>query len=97
MKNKADFSSEQFEEMRERFQGTPLEPRAKWILKQIVFILVCIGALIAVIVFADGIWLAIGLTVVAFFVGMVPELLIDLRYGKYRNEWEMANSASSPS
>ncbi|MDQ3724803.1 MAG: YccS/YhfK family membrane protein [Actinomycetota bacterium] len=44
-----------------------------------------------VLTFAEGIWLWVGLGIVTFFAGMLPELFIDFRYGKYRKEWELAN------
>ncbi len=92
MSNESDLTAEELKEIREKYSGTPLEPRAKWVLKQALFVLACAVALVAVLKFADGIWLAIGLTVVAFFAGMLPELFADFRYGKYRKNWEIANT-----
>jgi len=60
-------------------------------LGQVAYIAACIAVFIVVLRFADGIWLAIGLTVVAFFAGGIFEVLIDFRYGNYRKEWELAN------
>lgn len=55
------------------------------------YTLVCAGALIAILRFADGVWLAIGLTVMVFFVGHIPEAFAVFRYSTYREEWELAN------
>lgn len=84
---------EQDRELRRRLRGKPLVPRAKWIAGQTAYILGCIAALIMVLRFADGIWLAIGLIVVAFFAGGIFEVVTDFRYGNYRKEWELANGA----
>jgi uncharacterized membrane protein YjjP (DUF1212 family) len=60
-------------------------------LGQVTYIAACVAAFVLVLRFADGIWLAIGLTAVAFFAGGIFEVLIDFRYGNYRKEWELAN------
>jgi hypothetical protein len=57
------------------------------------YVLACAIALIFVLTYTDGVWLAIGLTVVAFFAGHIPELFIEFRYVKYRREWELANDS----
>ena len=95
MSEKKKPTADELKDMQERLGGTPLEPRAKWLLKQAAFVFLCVAGLIVVLRFADGIWLAIGLTVVAFFAGMLPELFLDLRYGKYREEWELVNASHS--
>lgn len=89
----AQLSEEELAKARERWEGTPLQSRARWLLKQAAFVLACLAGLVVVLKVADGVWLAVGLTIVAFFAGMLPELFIDLRYGKYRSEWEAANGA----
>jgi len=61
------------------------------VLRQAAYVLACVVALIAALTFTDGIWLAISLTVVAFFAGGIFEVLIDFRYSNYRKEWELAN------
>jgi hypothetical protein len=91
MSKKQNPTADELKDMQEKLGGTPLEPRAKWLLKQAVFVLACVVGLIVVLKVASGIWLAIGLTIVAFFAGMLPELFVDLRYGKYREEWELVN------
>jgi hypothetical protein len=60
------------------------------------YLLACAAGAIAVLEFTHGIWLAIGLTVAAFFVGHIPELFLEFRYSTYRDEWELANSPSEP-
>ena len=84
-------SNERDRDLRRRLRGKPLTSRIKWMLGQGAYIAGCVVALIAVLRFADGIWRAIGLTVVAFFAGGIFEVLIDFRYGNYRKEWELAN------
>jgi hypothetical protein len=62
-------------------------------LGQAAYIAACIVGFIAVLRFADGIWLAIGLTVVALFAGGIFEVVTDFRYKNYRQEWELANGS----
>jgi len=66
-----------------------------WLMKRLAYIVVFIAGLAGVLTLADGVWLAIGLTILAFAAGMLPELFIDFRYRNYRREWELANSRSS--
>jgi hypothetical protein len=79
------------------YAGKPLTSRAKWLIMKIAYVLACLAGVAAVLTFADGVILAIGLTVMAFFVGGIFELFA-LRYDDYRREWELANGgeASSP-
>jgi fatty acid desaturase len=84
-------ADERDRELRKRLRGKPLVPRVKWILGQVAYIAACIAALAVVLRFADGIWLAVGLTVVAFFAGGIFEVVTDFRYKNYRQEWELAN------
>jgi hypothetical protein len=58
------------------------------------YVLACAVGVILVLQFTEGVWLAIGLTVIAFFVGHIPELFVEFRYSKYREEWELANNRS---
>jgi hypothetical protein len=83
------------ETRRKMLQGKPLASRPVWFLKRFVYVIALIGAVAAVLAFADGLWLAVGLTVLAFPAGMLPELFIDLRYSNYRREWEIANKSGS--
>jgi len=76
-------------------QGKPLTSRAKWLTIKLMYVLGCAAGLAAVLVFARGVVLAIGLTVVAFFIGGLFELFA-LRYQDYREEWEQANNGSGP-
>lgn len=74
----------------QRFQGKRLTSRAKWLTIKVVYVLACIAGVIAVLMFTHGFVLAIGLTVMAFFVGGLLELFA-LRYEDYREEWGLAN------
>jgi len=62
-------------------------------IRQAAYVLACVAAAVAVLMFLDGVWLAVGLTAVAFFAGGIFEVLIDFRYGNYKREWELANGA----
>jgi hypothetical protein len=77
------------------YVGLPLTSRAKWLTIKVLYILFCIAGVVGVLKFTDGTAKAIGLTVMAFFVGGLIELFA-LRYDKYRAEWEMANSGEEP-
>jgi hypothetical protein len=72
-------------------KGKPLMSRTVWFMKRVAYVLVLVAALIVLLSLINGIWRVIGLTVLAFAAGMLPELFIDLRYGNYRKEWELAN------
>lgn len=78
------------------YAGRPLTSRVKWLTIKVTYILACIAGVAAVLIFTDGIVLAIGLTVMAFFVGGLFELFA-LRYADYRKEWELANSTDGES
>jgi hypothetical protein len=78
-------------ELRKRLRGRRLVPQTLWMLGQAAYIVACIAAFIAVLRVADGLWLAVGLTVVAFFAGGIFEVLTDFHYSNYRQEWELAN------
>jgi Flp pilus assembly protein TadB len=84
-------SSAQDRALRKRLRGKPLASRAKWVLGQVAYVAACIGAFVAVLKFADGAWMAVGLTVVAVFAGGIFEVVRDFRYRNYRQEWELAN------
>ena len=86
-------ADERDRELRKRLRGKPLVPRAKWMLGQAAYIAACVAALVVVLRFADGIWLAVGLTIVAFFAGGIFEVVTDFRYKNYRQEWELANGS----
>lgn len=73
-----------------RLQGKPLTSRTKWLAIKTTYILACVLGVIAVFMFTHGLVLAIGLTVMAFFVGGFIELFA-LRYKDYRDEWEQIN------
>ena len=75
------------------YAGRPLTSRAKWLAMKVAYVLACVVGVTAVLMFTDGIVLAIGLTIMAFFVGGLFELFA-LRYGDYRREWETANQPS---
>jgi hypothetical protein len=88
-----DLSSEELATIRRRLRGKPLRSRPVQLLIPVAYTLACVAALVAVLKLADGIWLAIGLTVVAFFAGHIPEAFIESRYSTYREEWDLANSS----
>jgi hypothetical protein len=74
-------------------QGKPLTSRTKWLTIKVMYVLGCVAGVAAVLVFASGVVLAIGLTVMAFFVGGIFELFA-LRYQDYCEDWEQANKGS---
>jgi hypothetical protein len=95
IKGQAGRSPEDLEKARQRLRGKPLRPRIVWLLGPAAYVFACAVGLYAVLTFTDGVWLGIGLTVVAFFAGHIPELFVVFKYGKYREEWELANSPES--
>lgn len=76
------------------YAGRPLTSRAKWLVIKTAYVLACIVGVAAVLILTDGLAMAIGLTVMAFFVGGLFELFA-LRYDHYRKEWEVANVGST--
>jgi hypothetical protein len=74
-------------------QGKPLTSRTKWLTIKVMYVIGCVAGVAAVLAFASGVVLAIGLTVMAFFVGGIFELFA-LRYQDYREDWEQANGKS---
>ena len=89
-------SNEDRRALRKRlYGGRPLTSRAKWITLKILSVLFCIVGVVGVLKFTDGIAKAIGLTIMAFFVGGLIELFTS-RYDDYRAEWEMANREEEP-
>lgn len=96
MNKQDERSPEQIQELTKNLKGVPLESRKRWVLKQAAFVMACAIALVLVLTYASGVWLAVGLTIVALFAGMLPELFIDLRYGKYKREWELVNGSDEP-
>src|SRR5262245_27655990 len=62
------------EARRKMLQGKNLVSRPMWLMRRLTYVAVLIVALIGVLTFADGVWLAIGLTILAFAAGMLPEL-----------------------
>jgi membrane protein YdbS with pleckstrin-like domain len=74
-------------------QGKPLTSRAKWLTIKVIYVLGCVVGVAAVLAFASGVVLAIGLTVMAFFIGGIFELFA-LRYRDYREDWDQANRGS---
>lgn len=76
-------------------QGRPLNSRTKWLAIKMVYVLACVLGVIAVFIFTHGVVLAIGLTVMAFFVGGFIELFA-LRYSDYLDEWKQANPSDNP-
>lgn len=59
------------------------------------YIAFLVAALIAILLFVDGIWLAVTLTILALAASIVPEMVVDLRYSRYREEWEAANGLAN--
>lgn len=78
-------------------RGKPLLSRSRWLMLPIAYVAFLIAALVALLSFVEGVWLAVGLTILAFPAGMLPELFIDLRYSNYRREWELANDQNHSS
>lgn len=78
-----------------RLKGRPLTSRTKWLTIKVAYVLACIAGVIAVLMFTHGFVLAIGLTIMAFFVGGFLELFA-LRYSDYLDEWEQANPSGFP-
>lgn len=72
-------------------QGKPLHSHRRWLLIPISYIALLIISAIVLLAYVHGLWLAVGLTVLALGGSLVPEMFIDLRYSRYRQEWEMAN------
>lgn len=92
MNNNPEIQTRELDERRlQILRGKPLRSRLRWLTIPIAYIALLISALFAVIVFMDGMWLAVGLTAVALAASVVPEMIADLRYSKYREEWEIAN------
>jgi len=89
--DKPDRSSKDAERRRERLRGKPLRPWPVYVLGPMAYVVACVVAVFLILQFTEGVWLAIGLTVVAFFMGHIPELLLEFRYSRYRQEWELAN------
>lgn len=83
------------ETRRKMLQGKPLVSRPVWLMRRLAYVAVLIAGLIAVLTWTHGAWLAIGLTILAFGAGMLPELFTDFRYSNYRREWELANGRSA--
>jgi hypothetical protein len=56
-------------------------------------------ALTVILVFLDGIWMVGALIVVALGASVLPELVMDLRYSRYQDEWEsrIAQEPAEPS
>jgi hypothetical protein len=92
-KKARDLSPEELATIRRRLRGKPLRSRPVQLLIPVAYTLACAAALFAVLKLADGIWLAIGLTVVAFFAGHIPEAFIESKYSAYREDWDLANSS----
>jgi len=61
----------------------------------VAYVLACVVGVLIVLMFTHGAILAIGLTVMAFFVGGFLELF-SLRYETYQREWELANVPEPP-
>lgn len=50
-----------------------------------------VAALIVTLLFIEGVWLGVALTILALAASIVPEMVVDLRYSRYREEWQAAN------
>jgi hypothetical protein len=83
------------ETRRKMLHGKPLVSRPIWLMRRLAYVAVLIAGLIAVLSLTHGVWLAIGLTVLAFAASMLPELFTDFRYSNYRREWELANGRNA--
>lgn len=81
------------EEWQQKLRSKPLVGRARWLMRRLAYVLLWIVALLFILAFADGIWLVVGLVILAFGAIILPEVLMDLRYSKYREEWRIANGA----
>ena len=74
----------------QRFHGKPLTSRTQWLAIKGAYIIGCAAGVVAVLMFTHGFVLAIGLTIMAFFVGGFLEFFA-LRYSDYLDEWKQAN------
>ncbi|MDQ3724804.1 MAG: hypothetical protein M3335_02755 [Actinomycetota bacterium] len=64
-------------------------------MRQAVYVVACVAALVAVIAFLEGAWRIVGLIVIGLIASAIPEVLLDWRYGNYRREWDLANRPDS--
>jgi hypothetical protein len=92
MSNPASKSRDESSWKLRRLQGRPLTSRGKWLTIKAIYIVACIVGVIAVLMFTHGLVLAIGLAIMAFFIGGFLELFA-LRYDDYQGEWKQANRA----
>jgi hypothetical protein len=83
------------ERRREILRGKPLYSRPRWLLLPFSYIALLIIGVIVLITYVDGVWLAVGLTVLALGGSLIPEMIADLRYSRYRQEWEIANGGGA--
>jgi hypothetical protein len=89
--NKPDDTASSGKPLRTRlYYGRPLTSKAKWVGFKILYVLFCVIGVVVVLVFTEGIVQAIGLTIMAFFVGGLFEVFT-MRYDNYRREWELVN------
>lgn len=72
-------------------RGKPLVSRARWLMWRIGYVILLGVLLVVVLAFLEGIWMIVSVTILALAASVLPELLMDLRYSKYRREWEVAN------
>lgn len=79
-----------------KLRSKPLVSRPVWLMRRLAYVLLWIVLLLLVLAYADGIWMVLGLSVLALGAVILPEILTDLRYSKYRKEWEVANSTDAP-
>jgi hypothetical protein len=91
---KTDLSAKDLAQRRERLRSKPLRSWPVYLLGPMAYVVACVVAVILVVQFTEGFWLAIGLTVVAFFVGHIPELFLEFKYSSYREEWKLVNGRS---
>ncbi|MDQ3724802.1 MAG: hypothetical protein M3335_02745 [Actinomycetota bacterium] len=93
--NKPDNTAPNEKPLRTRlYYGRPLTSKAKWVGFKILYVLFCAIGVVAVLMFTEGIVQAVGLTIMAFFVGGLFEVFT-MRYDNYRREWELVNRNDS--
>lgn len=80
---------------KEILRGRPLLSRTKWLMIPLGYVAFLVAALVVSLLFVDGFWLAVALTILALAASIVPEMVVDLRYSRYREEWEAANKPDS--
>lgn len=83
------------EDRQRLLRGKPLVSRARWLMWRIGYVFLLGILLVVALIFTDGIWMIVSVTILALAASVLPELLMDLRYSKYQGEWEVANGVDT--